>query len=406
MSDSDNDDLEMALALSLSMTENHSPRRSDKPVSTVAMNPEVSIPLTVLDYPQDHNGSYGNSLPYISRGSNYQVSSTTATPYSPASSNMYANIIPDEHVVSYPTAVRSTNTNNDLSLARMLQALEFEIDEETYEARAEVEMHGEFERKEYHASGCSNQLQTISTFICFAQIVIFIVMLETEGVAPSSENPMYGPSGLALVKWGAKDAALIIYRHQWWRLFTPIILHAGVIHLLSNVLIQLRIGGYLNLVFGSARWVWIYFISGVFGNMCSCLFLPNTVGVGSSGALLGILAAWIVWIVFRWNKIPEEAKPQRNCQMVMVCVAVGMTLALSFTPLIDWAAHFGGALAGILWGMALLADELDVEFTRNAVRYSSLVAFVVLFSVALDQMINHLHPTKKYLDYYDDNGVS
>ena len=226
-------------------------------------------------------------------------------------------------------------------------------------------------------------------------------MLETEGVALPSENPMYGPSGLALVKWG-KDAALIIYRHQWWRLFTPIILHAGVIHLLSNVLIQLRIGGYLNLVFGSARWVWIYFISGVFGNMCSCLFLPNTVGVGSSGALLGILAAWIVWIVFRWNKIPE-AKPQRNCQMVMVCVAVGMTLALSFTPLIDWAAHFGGALAGILWGMALLADSGCR--TRNAVRYSSLVAFVVLFSVALDQMINHLHPTK-YLDYYDDNGVS
>lgn len=33
---------------------------------------------------------------------------------------------------------------------------------------------------------------------------------------------------------------------------------------------------------------------------CSCIVLPNSVGVGSSGAVLGMLASWIVWIVFRW----------------------------------------------------------------------------------------------------------
>ena len=32
----------------------------------------------------------------------------------------------------------------------------------------------------------------------------------------------------------------------------------------------------------------------------SCIFIPDSVGVGSSGALMGMLSSWIVWIVFRW----------------------------------------------------------------------------------------------------------
>ena len=34
--------------------------------------------------------------------------------------------------------------------------------------------------------------------------------------------------------------------------------------------------------------------------LCSCIVLPDPVGVGSSGAVLGMLASWIVWILFRW----------------------------------------------------------------------------------------------------------
>ena len=77
-------------------------------------------------------------------------------------------------------------------------------------------------------------------------------------------------------------------------------LHAGVMHIITNVFIQLRVGGYLNLVFGTFEWLTIYFASGIFGNICSCIFLSDSVGVGSSGAVLGMLCSWLVWIVFRW----------------------------------------------------------------------------------------------------------
>jgi membrane associated rhomboid family serine protease len=53
---------------------------------------------------------------------------------------------------------------------------------------------------------------------------------------------MLGPWPSALVIQGAKVTALVVYRGQWWRLLTPLLLHAGLIHLVVNLGIQLRIG--------------------------------------------------------------------------------------------------------------------------------------------------------------------
>ena len=184
----------------------------------------------------------------------------------------------------------------------------------------------------------------------------------------------------------------MVYKDEWWRLFSPIMLHAGVIHLVSNVFIQLRVGGYLNLVFGTKRWLIIYILSGVYGNMCSCCFLTDSIGVGSSGALLGILTAWIVYIIFRWQKIPESLKMTRNCQLLVVLFAVGFTLSMSFTDLVDWAAHFGGSLQGLLWGVILLAHELDNVNTRLYVRIIALLISICSFTYTIYYLINIMNP--------------
>jgi rhomboid protease GluP len=104
---------------------------------------------------------------------------------------------------------------------------------------------------------------------------------------PSNESHS---SRTTLVRFGAKEAALIVDEGEWWRLFSPIMVHAGILHILPNVAIQvppppspfayhimdllpsasfsqLRVGGYLNLVFGTFNWFFIYLISGVFGEL-------------------------------------------------------------------------------------------------------------------------------------------
>jgi membrane associated rhomboid family serine protease len=123
-------------------------------------------------------------------------------------------------------------------------------------------------------------------------------MIAIDGYASKSENPMLGPPASTLVRFGAKDTGLIVFKNQYWRLFTPIMLHAGILHIVSNVFIQLRVGGYLNLVFGWKKWFIIYLGAGIFGNLCSCCFMPDSVGVGSSGAVLGGEILLIICIIY------------------------------------------------------------------------------------------------------------
>eukprot|EP01041_Mallomonas_annulata_P001135 gene1135-2197_t len=201
----------------------------------------------------------------------------------------------------------------------------------------------DYAEKEYRAASCCRQLVSLSTFVCIGQLCVLAYMVHQDGLAPNTVNPNIGPSAYTLVKYGGKDAWAIVEKGQWYRLISPVCLHAGVIHIATNVLIQLRIGGYLNRVFGSVRWLLIYSLSGIFGNMLSCIFLPLDVGVGSSGAVLGMSSSWLIWIIFRWRKIPKEARSQRNCQLLLISFTVGITLAFSFTPYVDWAMHFGGA---------------------------------------------------------------
>jgi membrane associated rhomboid family serine protease len=198
---------------------------------------------------------------------------------------------------SAPVATTTGGWFDDLSLARALQAMEFEIDEEM--VRME-QFNEDFENKEHRASSCYRQMRTLSSLIVFVQVLIMIIMICTDGITSSTDNPMIGPPVTTLVHWGAKESSLIKYKHQWWRTISPIFLHAGLLHIASNAFIQLRVGGYLNRIYGTWKWMFIYMISGIFGNMMSCIFLPDAVGVGSSGAVLGMLSSWMVWLVFRW----------------------------------------------------------------------------------------------------------
>ena len=233
---------------------------------------------------------------------------------------------------------------------------------------------------------------TVSTFIVFVQVLIVFIMIVTDGIAPSETNPMVGPPGETLVIWGAKEGALIKYSKEWWRTISPVFLHAGILHVGSNGFIQLRVGGYLNRVYGTWKWLIIYFVSGVFGNMCSCIFLPDSIGVGSSGAVLGMLSSWIAWIIFRWKKIPAENKQRRNCQLMMVTVAVVVTLATSFAPFVDFAAHFGGSIMGLTMGGLFLSEELDNATTRMMTRGTCIVIFVVLFAWSTHYLVHDFEP--------------
>ncbi|XP_051137149.1 RHOMBOID-like protein 2 isoform X2 [Andrographis paniculata] len=118
---------------------------------------------------------------------------------------------------------------------------------------------------------------------------------------PLRENPLFGPSSSTLEKLGALDWIKMVRHHQGWRLVTCIWLHAGVIHLLANMLSLVFIGVRLEQQFGFARVGVVYLLSGIGGSVLSSLFIQTSISVGASGALFGLLGAMLSELLTNWT---------------------------------------------------------------------------------------------------------
>lgn len=133
-----------------------------------------------------------------------------------------------------------------------------------------------------------------------AQILVLAIMMIQCGVAPFALNPMFGPYPDTLSEWGGKNAVDILDEGEWWRLITPIFLHAGVVHLFCNIAVQLDIGAFFEREWGSHTWLAIYLSSAVGSSILSVIAMPDTISVGSSGAVMGIFGgklAEVLWYV-------------------------------------------------------------------------------------------------------------
>ncbi|KAI4974625.1 RHOMBOID-like protein 2 [Hordeum vulgare subsp. vulgare] len=168
---------------------------------------------------------------------------------------------------------------------------------------------------------------------------------------PLRENPLLGPSSATLEKMGALDWAKVVHQHQWWRLFSCVWLHAGLIHLIVNMMSLLFIGIRLEQQFGFVRIGIIYLLSGFGGSVLSALFLRNHyISVGASGALFGLLGSMLSELIMNWTIYSNKA-----AAITTLLFIIAINLAIGILPHADNFAHIGGFVSGFLFGFVLLA---------------------------------------------------
>ena len=170
-----------------------------------------------------------------------------------------------------------------------------------------------------------------------SQFVILVTMMAKCGVAPLKINPMVGPYPDALSEWGGKNAVLILDDNEWWRLLTPIFLHAGIIHLFCNVAVQLETGAFFEREWGSINWLVIYITSAVGSSILSCIFKPDSVSVGSSGAVMGLFGGKLAEVLCRCCESKKTIQGRighevRKEQLGGVLCSVILVMAFSFIP--------------------------------------------------------------------------
>ena len=140
--------------------------------------------------------------------------------------------------------------------------------------------------------------------------------------------------------------APLVEEGEVYRLFTAMFLHFGVEHLIGNMLLLIFLGDTLERVVGSVRYLIIYLLGGLGGNVLSCciaLYRKNyAVSAGASGALFAVIGA-LVYLVLRKRGDVEGISGKRLLLMAALSIAQGFTAAG-----IDGYAHIGGFLCGML----------------------------------------------------------
>ena len=165
---------------------------------------------------------------------------------------------------------------------------------------------------------------------------------------------------------------------QYWRLITPMFLHGSILHLGFNLYALFILGRRIERFFGSFRFLLLFLIAGITGNLFSFIFTPAP-SLGSSTAIFGLLAAEGVFIYQHRDLFGDRTKVALR-QIVQVAV---INLLIGLSPGIDNWGHFGGLIGGLLFAwfagpiFKLEREQDRLRFTDQRSNVNAIPVFII-----------------------------
>jgi membrane associated rhomboid family serine protease len=221
--------------------------------------------------------------------------------------------------------------------------------------------------------GASYFLGTWSGRILLLNTVIFVLMVLREPAA------VFVPSIEFVREFGSKSIPDIA-RGEYWRFVTPMFVHIGFIHFFFNALGLYYIGYQIERILGPRWFVGVFLVTGIIGNLSSCLF-SLSVSAGASGALFGLLGAGFRLeglVSDQFDRLGERNRPRKRIYSGMVVSNIILGLII---PVIDNAAHIGGLVSGWLLMEALLRSRPNRLRPINPLIARLIYLILTVFSV-------------------------
>ncbi|MGJ3196124.1 rhomboid family intramembrane serine protease [Peribacillus frigoritolerans] len=259
-----------------------------------------------------------------------------------------------EHVLKKPLSIQVLE-ENELDEEKVLAVKKNAISESVKKAKAEQKVF-------------QNANKPFFTYIFMAvQIAVFILM-EFNGGSTNSKT---------LIEFGAKFSPYII-QGEWWRFFTPMIVHIGFIHLLMNTFSLYLIGAEVERIYGNARFLFIYIFAGFAGTLGSFIMTPN-LSAGASGAIFGCFGA-LLYFGIVYPKLFMRSMGSSVIVLIIINLIYGFTVSG-----IDNAGHIGGLIGGFL-----AAGVVHLPKSKNIFRQLAFLIGTVILTYSLLQFgFNH-----------------
>jgi membrane associated rhomboid family serine protease len=167
---------------------------------------------------------------------------------------------------------------------------------------------------------------------------------------------------------------------EWYRLVTAMFLHYGVLHLLMNMYALWILGRTLESQLGPLRFLVLYLVSGLGGNVAVYVFSPDGFTAGASGAVFGLFAALFI-VLRRLGRDTSSVVP------VLV-----LNIAISFVPGISLAGHLGGLVTGAVIALALAYSPRKSRDLVVAAVVVGLVLFLLTAAVVQTVVLRDSYP--------------
>ncbi|MFD1363056.1 rhomboid family intramembrane serine protease [Lentibacillus salinarum] len=199
----------------------------------------------------------------------------------------------------------------------------------------------------------------LTYFLLAANLLVFL-LLELTGNSTSTAT---------LIAFGAKYNPAIIENGEWWRIVTSMFLHIGLLHLIMNMLAVYYLGTLVERIYGSVRFLLIYFLAGIGGGLASFAF-TTSVSAGASGALFGLFGALLFF-----GCVHKRIFFQTMGMNLLIIIGINIVFGLS-VPQVDNGAHMGGLLAGFI-----ASAILNLPKKRNRrLQFSALVLYGLIMA--------------------------
>jgi rhomboid protease GluP len=194
--------------------------------------------------------------------------------------------------------------------------------------------------------------QIIKTIV-FVNVGMYIIsLLLGPWSSGFSMNPLslLSPSNRSLLILGATGTVPIDRLHRWWTLISANYLHAGLLHILFNMIALRQIAPLVIREFGPHRMVILYFLTGIIGFLVSYL-AGVELTIGASAAVCGLIGASLYYGKSRGGTYGQIIYRQIGAW------ALGIFIFGLLVPSINNWGHGGGMVAGAMLGFVLGYEE-------------------------------------------------
>ena len=179
---------------------------------------------------------------------------------------------------------------------------------------------------------------TITNILIAINAIVFLAMY------------LFGNGSLdnkTLLDFGALYKPFVVDFSQYYRLITSGFIHIGLLHLGFNMYALYILGPQLESFYGKYKFLSIYLISIIMGNLMSMLFINDAISAGASGGIFGLLGAMLYfgyhYRIYLGSVIRSQIVP-----LIIINLMIGFTL-----PGLNNAAHIGGLIGGVLASVAV-----------------------------------------------------